>query len=158
MLSQEDKEKVDRLIDNYHDDPGLLISVLQEVQDTFGYLSPDVLVYLAQKLRVSESEIWGIVTFYAQFYLEPRGKHTIRVCLGTACHVRGAARIVDEITTNLGTSAGETTKDGQFTLEVVNCVGACAIGPVMAVDGKYYGHMSASKVRSVLGKYGRNEG
>ena len=108
MLSQEDKEKVDRIIDNYHDDPGPLISVLQEVQGTFGYLPPDALVYLAQKLRVSESEIWGIVTFYAQFYLEPRGKNTIKVCLGTACHVRGANKVLERLQRILGIGAGET--------------------------------------------------
>ena len=153
MLSKKDKGKIDELIQRYQNESGPLISILQEAQDIFGYLSQDVLSYLSQKLKVSESKIWGIVTFYAQFYLAPRGKNIIKVCLGTACHVRGAPRILQEIERKLGIKSSETTGDRNFTLETVNCLGACALGPLMVVNKKYFGKMTLGKVKEVLDIY-----
>ncbi len=156
MISKEDKENIDKLIEKYKEDPGSLISILQEIQDIVGYLPEEILTYLSQKLKVSESKIWGIVTFYAQFYLEPRGKNTIKVCLGTACHVRGAPKVLEEVERKLSIQSGETTKDLHFTLETVNCLGACALGPLLVINGKYFGKMTPSKVRKVLKTY-RNQ-
>lgn len=153
MLSKEDKERIGELIQKYQNESGPLISILQETQDVFGYLPQDILSYLSQKLKISESKIWGIVTFYGQFYLAPRGKNIIKVCLGTACHVRGAPRILQEIERKLGIKSSETTRDHNFTLETVNCLGACALGPLMVVNKKYFGKMTLSKVKEVLDIY-----
>jgi len=153
MLSKEDKKRIGELIQKYQNESGPLISILQETQDVFGYLPQDVLSYLSQKLKISESKIWGIVTFYGQFYLAPRGKNIIKVCLGTACHVRGAPRILEEIERKLDIKSSETTRDHNFTLETVNCLGACALGPLMVVNKKYFGKMTLSKVKEVLDMY-----
>ncbi len=153
MLSKEDKKRIGELIQKYQNESGPLISILQETQDVFGYLPQDVLSYLSQKLKISESKIWGIVTFYGQFYLAPRGKNIIKVCLGTACHVRGAPKILEEIERKLDIKSSETTRDHNFTLETVNCLGACALGPLMVVNKKYFGKMTLSKVKEVLDMY-----
>jgi len=153
MLSKEDKKRIGELIQKYQNESGPLISILQETQEVFGYLPQDVLSYLSQKLKISESKIWGIVTFYGQFYLAPRGKNIIKVCLGTACHVRGAPRILEEIERKLDIKSSETTRDHNFTLETVNCLGACALGPLMVVNKKYFGKMTLSKVKEVLDMY-----
>ena len=136
---------------------GLLISILDDIQEHYGYLPEDVLRELSKELEIPLRDIYGVATFYKAFKLHPRGKHLITVCLGTTCHVRGGPRVLEEFERALNIKAGETTKDLQFTLETVNCLGACALGPVVVVDGKYYGKMNPAKVKSLLKKFLREE-
>lgn len=152
MKANFDVKVIDGIIKDYGCKKSALISILQDVQNKYNWLPQDILRYIAQALSVSLTDIFGIVTFYKSFSLEPRGKHIIKVCLGTACHVRGGARILDGLEQTLAIKEGETTKDGQFTLEVVNCFGCCAIGPIMVVDGEPYGEMNVKKANSILTK------
>ena len=131
----------------------LLISVLEDIQDEYNYLPEEALREVALKMRIPLRDVYGVSTFYNAFRLKPCGKHIINVCQGTACHVRGGKRVLDKIENLLDIKAGENTKDMQFTLETVNCLGACALGPVMVVDGKYSGNMNPAKVESVLKQY-----
>jgi NADH-quinone oxidoreductase subunit E len=124
-----------------------LIAVLQEIQRQANWLPPESLATVARLLRVPESRVYGIASFYRAFSLKPRGKHLVHVCLGTACHVRGGVRVKEAVERELGIAAGETTTDKRFTLETVNCLGACALGPVAVVDGEYHGHMNTQKDR-----------
>jgi NADH-quinone oxidoreductase subunit E len=127
-----------------------LVPELLRIQQEHRYLPEDALVELAERLNVSLSQVYSVATFYKAFSLTPRGKHTCSVCMGTACHVRGAGMVLEEAERQLGVEAGQTSEDGSFTLERVNCVGACALGPVVVVDGKVHEHMSLRKLRSVI--------
>jgi NADH-quinone oxidoreductase subunit E len=131
-----------------------LIGVLQEVQDDFGYLPPAVLSELSKRTRIPLSRIYGVVSFYAQFYTEPRGKHTIRCCCGTACHVKGATQVVDAIRETLGIEAGESTPDMKFNFEMVACLGTCFLAPVMMIDNQYFGNLTPQRVASILANWG----
>lgn len=153
MIPEKDKQKVDVVVEKHKGYPGPLISILQETQELFGYLPEDVLSYLSEKLKVSQSKIWGIVTFYSQFYLEPRGKNTVRVCLGTACHVKGAKKVLRRLEKTLGIKAGETTQDLQFSLETVRCLGTCFLGPVMMVNQDYFGKLTPKRVEQIVNQY-----
>ena len=130
-----------------------LIHILHRVQSEFGYIPKEALGDIARHLKISESEIYGVLTFYKAFSLQPRGRHLVTVCMGTACHVRGGPQIVEELERKLGINVGYTTPDNKFTLETVNCLGCCAIGPVVVVDDKYYSHISVKKVNSILNEY-----
>lgn len=143
---------VDSIVEKYNQKPFALISILQDIQEKVGYLPPDVLRQVAQKMDISLRQIYGVATFFKSLNLTPPGNHTITLCLGTACHVRGGGRILSEISNFLHIAPDETTEDGEFTLRTVNCLGACAIGPVMVVDDKYYGKMSASRAKNLLVK------
>ena len=127
-----------------------LISVLLGIQETYNYLPEEALVAVSEKMDVPLMDIYGVATFYRAFSLEPRGRHTVTLCTGTACHVRGAGRIVDTVSNELNVAPGETTEDLAFTLENVNCLGCCAIGPIAVVDGEYYGQMTSQKTLSLL--------
>ena len=129
-----------------------MISILQDIQEEAGYLSPDMLKRVAEKMDIPLTQIYGVVTFYRSLSLTPQGKHIVTFCVGTACHVRGADRVLAEVSDLLGVEPGQTTTDGEFTLKVANCLGACAIGPVMVLDGKYHGKISASKAKKLLVK------
>jgi len=131
-------------------DRGDLIHLLHDVQEKHGYIPPESISVVARKLRVTESEIYGVLTFYKGFSLTPRGKHLVTICMGTACHVRGAPKILDEFSRKLKVEAGETTSDNQFTLETVNCVGACALGPIAITDGKYQGQLKTTDVAKLV--------
>jgi len=147
-------KKVIRFVDDIVGRNGkLLISVLEDIQDEYNYLPEEALREVAFKMRVPLRDVYGVSTFYNAFRLKPCGKHIINVCQGTACHVRGGKRVLDKLEGLLGIKAGENTQDMQFTLETVNCLGACALGPVMVVDGKYHGNMNQAKVESVLKQY-----
>jgi len=135
-----------------------LIPILQDVQSVLGYLPPAALAAVAKFLRVPESVVYGVVTFYAQFYLTRQGKHKIRVCQGTACHVRGSKRIMDTVRKRLGIGPGETTEDYSFTLERVACLGSCALAPVVVADDKVHGAMTVAKADSLLAKLGGKDG
>jgi len=148
-----DLQKVSAIVDKYQGAGGALIAILQDVQVEYNYLPADALKSVAERLNIPLISVYGIATFYKAFSLTPRGKHLITVCLGTACHVRGTKRILGEVQKRLGVKRGETTEDKQFTLETVNCLGCCAIGPVMVVDGEYFGQTTTAKVEPILEKY-----
>ena len=148
-----DMTKVDEILNKFKKEEASLIPVLQEVQGVFRYLPKEALERVSKRLRVPLSKIYGVVTFYSQFYLTPRGKHVVRCCQGTACHVRGAKNALDAISRELKVGPGETTKDMKFTLETVACLGSCALAPVIMVDGDYYGKLTPEKVTPVLKQY-----
>ncbi len=131
---------------------GFLISTLQDIQEHYKYLPEEALREVAKASGIALRDVYGVATFYSAFSFTPKGKHIITVCLGTACHVRGGVRIVDVLSKNLGINPGETTKDLQFTLETVNCLGCCAIGPTVVLNGKYYGQMTPQKTLNQIKK------
>lgn len=141
---------MEEIIKEFRSEQGELISLLHRIQEKFGYIPSEALRKLSQHLKISESEIFGVLTFYNAFSLKPRGKHLVTICLGTACHVRGATRILDEFVRKLKINPGETTPDHSITLETVNCVGACALGPVVITDGVYHGQMKTTDVEQVV--------
>ena len=150
-----DKAKIQTLIDKHQGLKKNLIAILLDVQETFNYLPAEALRQVARALCIPLIDVLGVATFYRAFSLKPRGKHLCLVCLGTACHVRGGQKILEEVERKLDVPAGENTKDGQFTLETVACLGCCAIGPVVVVDGTYHGHATARTVGPILDKYAR---
>ena len=129
---------------------GELIPLLQELQESYGYLPASVLMAASERTGISASRIYGVATFYEQFHLEPRGRHTIRCCRGTACHVKGGAGIINALRQVLGVEPGETTEDMEFTFETVACLGACALAPVMVIDGIYYGKMMPRRAKTII--------
>jgi NADH-quinone oxidoreductase subunit E len=151
-------EKVDSLIDSYADKKEQIISLLQDIQAEFNYLPQDVLVKISQKLDIPLSQVFSVATFFRAFSLKPRGRHLVTVCLGTACHVKGGQRLVDKIERDYKIKPGETTEDRRFTLEAVNCLGCCALGPVVVVDGKYESKVNLDKLERVLRKYQSRRG
>jgi len=128
----------------------LLTEVLQDIQQACGYISEEAMRVVSEWLAVPHIEVYRVASFYKAFTLTPRGRHLITVCLGTACHVRGAPRMLDEVLGQLGVTPGETTGDGLFTIECVNCLGACALGPVVVLDGIYYDHMTPGRLRGIV--------
>ena len=147
------EERVESILDNYQRDKGMLISILQDIQAEYNYLPKEALMDVSQALGAPLSQVYSIATFFRAFSLEPRGRYLINVCLGTACHVRGAMRILEAIERELDIKAGGTTKDLKFTLETVNCVGCCALGPVVVIDGEYHGQMKTDKAKALLESY-----
>jgi len=145
-------EEVSKLLEKYEGKQGELISILEEIQAKYSYLPQELLREVAEQTGRSLTDIYGVATFYRAFSLQPRGKHLMSVCLGTACHVRGGPAIADEIEKQLGIKAGQTTPDKEFTLESVNCLGACALGPVVVVDGHYFSNVRTSQVKEILEK------
>lgn len=145
--------KVESLIDSYVDKKEQLISLLQDIQSEYNYIPQDVLIKISQKLDIPLSQVFSVVTFFQAFSLKPRGRHTITVCLGTACHVKGGQRLVDKMERDFGLKPGETTDDDRFTLETANCLGCCALGPVVVVDGKYESQVNPEKLGKVLKNY-----
>ncbi len=127
-----------------------LVSILQDIQSEYHYLPEEALRAVASQLELPLIQAYSVATFFKAFSLKPRGEHIVTCCLGTACHVRGAPSVLDEVKRQLGVDPGETTKDMQFSLETVNCLGACALGPIMVIDGNYHGQMSPGKVKKVL--------
>jgi NADH-quinone oxidoreductase subunit E len=147
-LDTEPLEKILASISN--PGPNDLVPILQQVQKAYGYLPKPILMAVSDRTGISASQIYGVATFYEQFYLEPHGRHTVRCCRGTACHVKGGPNIIKTIKRILGIEPGETTDDMEFTFETVACLGACALAPVMVIDGTYYGKMSYRKVGLVV--------
>lgn len=146
-------KRVAAIVDKYDADKGQLISILQDIQTEFLYLPKEALVQVSETMGIPLSRVYSVATFFKAFSLKPRGKHLINVCLGTACHVRGAARVLDKLERSLGIRSGETTEDCKFTLETVNCMGCCALGPVVKIDGQYFGEMGPEKVNPLLARY-----
>jgi len=150
MTQAIDIKKVDKLLSEREGISEELIEVLQDIQETYKYLPEEVLRKVSEELKVPLIEVFRVANFYKAFTLSPRGKHIITVCMGTACHVRGAPKFLDEVLGQLGIKPGQTTEDGIFTVETVNCLGACALGPVVVINGKYYDHMTAGKLRVLI--------
>jgi len=146
-------KKVGAILDSYQRDKAMLVSILQDIQAEYNYLPGETLLEVSKELGVPLSQVYSVATFFKAFSLTPRGRHIINVCLGTACHVRGAARILETFERELDINRGATTKDLNYTLETVNCVGACALGPMVIVDGEYLGEMNIEKVKPVLESY-----
>lgn len=143
-------DKLQEIIARSPQQPSSLIAVLQDIQRHFHYLPPEAMKETASALKVPLSKVYSVATFYNAFSLEPRGEHTCRICMGTACHIKGAPVALEQAEKELGVKAGQTTPDLRFTLEVVNCVGACAMAPVVIVDDKYYGDVRVDKIKRYL--------
>ncbi|MFW6386885.1 MAG: NADH-quinone oxidoreductase subunit NuoE [Bacillota bacterium] len=141
------------ILEGYEKKEKNLIPILQDAQKEYGYLPEAVLKTIASDLDLSLSQVFGVVTFYTQFHLQPRGENIVRVCMGTACHVRGGAKILEEIEDELGIESGETTDDLKFTVETVACIGACGLAPVIMVNDNTHGRLTPDKVPEVLGNY-----
>jgi len=141
---------VDKIVERYDGKASALLAILQDIQRQENWLPRDAIERVAQKLDVPVTRVYGMATFFRAFSLKPRGKHICTVCLGTACHVRGAPRLVEKLERDLRVKAGETTPDLQYTLETVNCVGACALGPLVILDGVYHGNTSSAKLDKVM--------
>jgi NADH-quinone oxidoreductase subunit E len=143
---------LDAILDQHRRNPANIIAILQDIQAQANWLPEEDLRYVCAELSIPLSKLMGLATFYRAFSLDPRGKHIVSVCLGTACHVRGAERIVGAVERALGIKSGETDQDLQWTLETVNCLGACALGPIVVVDGEYHGQMTSAKATRLLQK------
>lgn len=146
-------KSVEAIIDSYQHDKGQLVAILQEIQSEYLYLKKEDLEKVSEIMGIPVSQIYSVATFFKAFSLKPRGRHLINVCTGTACHVRGATKILEKMERDLEINRGETTKDLKFTLETVNCVGACALGPMVIIDGEYSGQMKTDKVETLLNQY-----
>jgi len=146
-------EQLAEILNPYKGERGTLIPALQKVQESFGYLSQEIVSQIAKFLRVSESEIFGVASFYAQFRFTRPGEHSVKVCLGTACHVRGGVRILETLQRELGIEPGGTTEDYKVNLERVACFGSCALAPVAVIDDKVYGRVTTTKVKEILDQY-----
>lgn len=146
-------ERIDEIIDRYVGEEGALVQLLLDIQSELNWLPKEAIEQISKRFQVPVSQVYRIASFYKAMSLAPRGKHMVNVCLGTACHVRGGPRIMDKAEDSLEIRAGETTKDMKFTLERVNCLGCCALGPVIVVDDEYYGKLTPAKVEEVLKSY-----
>lgn len=146
-------EEVDEIIGRYKSKPGALIPVLEQVQEACGYLPMALQYRVAKGLNLPVANVYGVVSFYSFFTMVPRGKHVIRVCLGTACYVRGGQRILEELVHQLGIEPGECTEDRNFSLETVRCLGACGLAPVMVIDEDTHGQMKPAKLSGVIAQY-----
>ena len=146
-------QQLEKIITDNKGKPGALIPVLHQAQEIFGYLPEDVQQLVAEGLGIPLSEVYGVITFYSLFSTKPRGEHTIGVCMGTACYVKGAANILQAIQTELGVGVTETTDDGLFTLTVTRCLGACGLAPVITIGEDVYGRLTADKIPDILSKY-----
>ena len=153
-----DLTKVDAIIENYDGDATSLLAIMQDVQDQENYLPREAVNHISVKLDVPVSRIYSMATFFESFHLEPRGKHICTVCMGTACHVRGAQRLVEHLERDLKVKSGGTTEDMQFTLEEVNCVGACALGPLVIIDGDYHGNVTSTRLTKAVKNLKTREG
>lgn len=147
------ENKIDRILANYSDEKGMLIQVLLDVQHEYHWLPPEVLTRISERLKIPRSYVIRVGSFYKAMSLTPVGRHLVQVCLGTACHVRGGAKILDNVELTLGIKAGETTKDMKYTLKRVNCLGCCALGPVMVIDSEAHAKVAPGKVKEILNQY-----
>ncbi|VUT25592.1 MAG: NADH dehydrogenase subunit E [Candidatus Methanolliviera sp. GoM_oil] len=148
-----DVEKIDGIIDGYVDEEGVLIQILLDIQRELNWVPKEAIMEVSKRLQIPISQIYRVASFYTAMSLTPMGRHLVQVCLGTACHVRGAPKILNKVENTLKIKAGETTEDMMFTLRTVNCLGCCAMGPVMVVDEDYHGKMKTSDVNGILERY-----
>lgn len=151
--TEQQEAKLREIIASHKDDKGALMPVLQQAQEIYGYLPIEVQKIIAEEMNIPLEKIYGVVTFYSQFSLNPKGKYTISVCLGTACYVKGSGDIFNELSEKLGIGGGETTPDGKFTLVDCRCIGACGLAPVLTVNDDVYGRLTVDDVDGILAKY-----
>lgn len=152
--TEEQKEKLLKVIDESKSDKSLLMYVMQQAQDIYGYLPYEVQVMIAEGMDVPLEKVYGVSTFYAQFSLSPKGENNISVCLGTACYVKGSQQLIDKISEIIGIDPGECTEDGRFSLEACRCIGACGLAPVLTVNDEVYGKLLPADIPDILAKYG----
>lgn len=152
-----ENDKIAGLVEKYQNDDGTVIGLLQDIQEELGYLPQDTLSRVSKQIGVPLSTLFGLTTFYSNFRLEPMGKHHIRTCVGTACHVKGAPFVVDTIERELGIKTGETTEDGKFTFDTVNCLGACALAPLVVIDEEYYGKTDQKRIMKIVERHGKDK-
>ena len=152
-MCQHTIEKVKSICETYGNKAGELINVLHKTQEEFGYLPPEIQKIVARYLNIPVSKVYGVVTFYSFFTMQPKGKYPISLCMGTACYVRGAEKVLDELQKQLGIKVGETTKDGLFSLDCLRCVGACGLAPVLKIGDKVYGRVEASSIKDIIEGY-----
>ena len=150
-------DALQQVIDELRNEPGCLMPIMQRAQDIYGYLPEEVMNHIAKELDIPVSDVYGVATFYAQFNLEPKGKYIISVCLGTACYVKGAQLVLDELEKVLGVPAGSTTPDGLFTLNATRCLGACGLAPVMTIDGEVHAKMTPDAALALLEEIRKEE-
>lgn len=153
ILTDEVKEKLDHIIDSGKQKQGGLMTILHETQEYLGYIPYEVQKYIAEETNIPLSEIYGVVTFYSRFTLKPVGKYKVAVCLGTACYVKGADKLLESIEKNLGIKAGETSEDGNFSIDACRCIGACGLAPVIMVNEDVYGKLETRDIEGILAKY-----
>lgn len=157
-LDKKKNKSLEKIIDEFQGKPGEVISVLEDIQEREGYLPREILEQVSEKMKVPLSQLFSMATFYSAFSLKPRGKHTLYVCLGTACHVRGGARIIKGLSKQLEIKPGDTTEDKNFTLETLRCIGCCSLAPVIKVDNDdVYGYNTVDKIRGIVDKYKEEE-
>lgn len=152
-LHENQVEKIKEICASFSNDPGELINVLHKTQGEFGYLPAEIQEVIANELKISVAHVYGVVTFYSFFTMTPKGKHPISICMGTACYVRGAEKVLDEFKKELNIKVGETSGDGVFSLSCLRCVGACGLAPVVNIGEKTYGRVSPEQVREILAEY-----
>lgn len=157
-INKEKYDELDRIIKRYSAESGQLIRILQKAQDIFGYLPERVQAYISEKTGIPVSEINGVVTFYALFSTEPKGKYELNVCMGTACYVKGSSELMEAIKGHLRIADGDTAADGLFTLKSTRCVGACGLAPILTINDKVYGKIGSSEVVKIIQKYKKAEG
>ncbi len=145
--------KFTEIIEKYPEEKRYTLAILQDIQKEYNYIPKDAMIKISEYLNLPLSDIYSIATFYKALSLTPKGKYIIKVCNGTACHIRGSNKLIEEISEILNILPGETTKDGLFSIEIVNCLGACALAPVMVINGKYYGDMNKEKVKALIDEY-----
>ncbi len=153
ILDGDKLKKLETYIDNIEEKEGCLINVLHEAQDLFGYLPMELQLFISRKLGITAAKVFGVVTFYSYFTTEPRGKHVINICMGTACFVKGAEKILEEFKTQLKINDNNTSDDGLFTIDTLRCVGACGLAPVVTVDGKVFGRVQVEDVEKIIKEY-----
>ncbi|MCG8400419.1 MAG: NAD(P)H-dependent oxidoreductase subunit E [Firmicutes bacterium] len=152
-LAPEHLAEVGKLLEPYRGQPESLIQALHKTQNVVGYLPREIQVRVAKELNVPLSKVYGVVSFYAFFTTKPKGRHQISICAGTACYVRGASRLLNQLTEDLGVEPGDTSQDGEFSLDVVRCLGACGLGPVVTVNDDVYGRVRKEKLAGIISKY-----
>lgn len=152
-LDNEKLKELSSYIDNLEEKEGSLINVLHKAQHIFGYLPEELQIFIANKLDITAAKVFGVVTFYSYFTMEPRGKHVISICMGTACFVKGAEKVLEEFRKQLKVKDGFSTEDGLFTIDILRCVGACGLAPVVVIDGMVYGKVKVEDVEGILSQY-----
>jgi len=155
MRNRRADTKIAKILSRYSNSPGAVISILEDIQEAYGCLPKEVLEEISEKLDTPLARLFSMATFYSAFSLKPRGKNTLHVCLGTACHVRGSARILKELSRRLRIKPGDTTEDRKFTLETVRCIGCCSLAPVIKANNNVHGYTTADKAREIVAKYKR---
>lgn len=155
--NNEKDEKIELILSKYIQDKSNLIQILNEVQDTYGYITKNAQIKISEYLQIPMAEVYGVITFYSRFTLKPKGKYNVAVCLGTACFVKGSEKILERVKNNLGIDVGETTKDGKFSIEATRCIGACGLAPVFTINGEVYGRATPELVDRVLEEYKNKE-